>query len=129
MLPLKSSILLVSFSEILSIFGKIILIIKKNKMEESPEKSWAKTMLKLDLEMQSGAIWTDEKSQLQKEQKSDPADENPFPINESDDDGVYYDLGNGTRINMDNIGLPHILMPDPIYYGNHKIIERVQLLK
>ena len=98
-------------------------------MEESPEKSWAKTMLKLDLEMQSGAIWTDEKSQLQKEQKSDPADENPFPINESDDDGVYYDLGNGTRINMDNIGLPHKLMPYPIYYGNHKIIERVQLLK
>lgn len=98
-------------------------------MEESPEKRWAKAMFKLDLEMQSGAIWTDEKSQLQKEQKSDPEDENPFPIIESDDDGVYYELSNGTRINMDNIGLPHILMPDPIYYGNHKIIERVQLLK
>lgn len=98
-------------------------------MEESPEKRWAKAMLKLDLEMQSGAIWTDEKSQLQKEQKSDPEDENPFPINESDYDGVYYELSNDTRINMDNIGLPDILMPDPIYYGNHKIIERVQLLK
>lgn len=98
-------------------------------MEESPEKSWAKAMLKLDLEMQSGAIWTDEKLQLQKEQKSDPADENPFPINESDDDGVYYDLGNGTRINMDNIGLPHILKPDPIYYNGHEIIDRIQILK
>ena len=49
--------------------------------QDSTEKSWAKKMLELDLEMQSGAIWTDEKSQLQKEQKSDPADENPFPIN------------------------------------------------
>ena len=95
--------------------------------QESPEKKWAKTMLKLDLEMQSGAIWTDEKSQLQKEQKSDPADENPFPINESDD--VYYDLGNGTRINIDNIGLPYILKPDPVYYNGHEIIDRIQILK
>ena len=97
--------------------------------QDSTEKSWAKKMLELDLQMQSGAIWTDEKSQLQKEQKSDPADENPFSINESDDDGVYYDLGNGTRINMNNIGLPHILKPDPVYYNGHEIIDRIQILK
>lgn len=50
-------------------------------MEESPEKSWAKTMLKLDLEIQSGAIWTDEKSQLQKEQKSDLLKPDPVYYN------------------------------------------------
>lgn len=99
------------------------------KNQDSTEKSWAKKMLELDLDMQSGAIWTEEKSKLQKEEKSDPEDENPFPINESDDDGVYYDLGNGTRINMDSICPPHILKPDPVYYNGHEIIDRIQILK
>lgn len=98
--------------------------------QDSTEKSWAKAMLKLDLEMQSGAIWTDEKSGLQKEEKSDPEDENPFSINESDndDDGCYV-LSDGIRINIDKICPPHILMPDPIYYGSHEIIDRVRLIK
>lgn len=99
-------------------------------MENTHQKSWAKTMLELDLEMQSGAIWTDEKSQLQKEQKSDPEDENPFPINEDDnkDDGCYV-LSDGTSIRIDEICPPHILKPDPVYYNGHEIIDRIQILK
>ena len=38
-------------------------------MENPKEKTTAKTWLKMDLEMQSGAIWTDEKSGMQKKEK------------------------------------------------------------
>lgn len=100
-------------------------------MENTPEKSWAKTMLELDLEMQSGAIWTDEKSQLQKEQKSDPEDENPFPLNESDDDDDdnCYVKSDGTRINLENMYSPGILRPNPVYYNGREILARVRLIK
>ena len=43
--------------------------------QESPEKKWAKTMLKLDLEMQSGAIWTDEKIEILKDENYLDAEE------------------------------------------------------
>ena len=36
-------------------------------MEKNTEKEWAKLMLEMDLQSQSGSIWTDEKSELQKE--------------------------------------------------------------
>ena len=38
-------------------------------MEKITEKEWAKLMLEMDLKSQSGSIWTDEKSELQKEKK------------------------------------------------------------
>ena len=38
-------------------------------MKKENEKTTAKTWLKMDLEMQSGAIWTDEKSGMQKKEK------------------------------------------------------------
>ena len=39
------------------------------EMEKVKEKTTAKTWLEMDLEMQSGAIWTDEKSGMPKEKK------------------------------------------------------------
>ena len=39
---------------------------KKPKTQSTTPKTW----LKMDLEMQSGSIWTDEKSKLQKQKKA-----------------------------------------------------------
>ena len=65
-------------------------------MKKENEKTTAKTWLKMDLEMQSGSIWTDEKSGLQKE-KNYPAQNYK----------------------------PHILKPDPIKYGDKIILPNV----
>ncbi len=96
--------------------------------QDSPEKKWAKAMLELDLAMQSGAIWTEEKSRMQKEQKADPEDENPFPVNESYDDGIYYELSDGTRIYMDTDN-PMILDGEPTIYGDRIIPNTIHFLK
>ena len=65
-------------------------------MEKITEKEWAKLMLEMDLKTQSGSIWTDEKSGLQKENK----------------------ITNYQILDFK----PHILKPDPIYY-NGKIVD------
>jgi hypothetical protein len=74
--------------------------------QESPEKKWAKTMLKLDLEMQSGAIWTDEKTEILKDENYLDAEEtqNVLP----DRNKLYTILES-----MDSI----ILDGEPIKYG------------
>ena len=73
--------------------------------QESPEKSWAKAMLKLDLEMQSGAIWTDEKIEILKDENYLDAEE----TNVSPDRNKLYTI----LESMDSI----ILDGEPIKYG------------
>ena len=66
-------------------------------MKKTNEQEWAELMLKMDLQSQSGSIWTDEKSELQKEKKPT----------------IYHrpDFGSMT------------LDPDPVYY-NGKVVDR-----
>ena len=66
-------------------------------MEKNTEKEWAKLMLEMDLQSQSGSIWTDEKSELQKE-KTTTICQSP-------------DIGSMT------------LDPDPVYY-NGEVVDR-----
>ena len=73
--------------------------------QESPEIKWAKTMLKLDLEMQSGAIWTDEKIEILKDENYLDAEE----TNVSPDRNKLYTI----LESMDSI----ILDGEPIKYG------------
>lgn len=100
--------------------------------QESPEKSWAKAMLKLDLEMQSGAIWTDEKSQLQKEEKEEVTQnesinhlkqnsEIPKDASENKSKCAF------TYQELDSDAI--ILDGEPVKYGNHLIQDRVQILR
>ena len=56
---------------------------------KKPKKTTTKDFLKMDLQMQSGSIWTDEKSKLQKEKEYKTPH---FP--------------------------PMILSPDPVKYGD-----------
>ena len=65
-------------------------------MEKITEKEWAKLMLEMDLQSQSGSIWTDEKSELQKEEKR-----------------IVYQLPDFGSIS---------LKPNPVYY-NGKIVD------
>lgn len=96
--------------------------------QDSPEKEWAKKMLDLDLAMQSGSIWTDEKSGLQKEKKSDFDFDNSFPNNDSENDEIYYEGSNGTRIYMDAYK-PMILDGEPTKYGDRILPNPIQFLK
>jgi hypothetical protein len=66
-------------------------------MEKITEKEWAKLMLEMDLKSQSGSIWTDEKSELQKEKKT-----------------TIYQRPDFGSITLD---------PDPVYY-NGKVVDR-----
>lgn len=63
----------------------------------------AQDWLKMDLKSQSGSIWTDEKSKLQKEKKSQPYEKPNLP--------------------------PHILMPDTEDYGKVKISSETMILE
>ena len=58
------------------------------------KKEWAKKMLELDLKAQSGAIWTEEKSNTNAERKS-----KPYVIDDQD---------------------PHLLVADSVFYGGRK---------
>lgn len=50
-------------------------------MDNTPKKVWAKKMLEVDLQAQSGAIWTEEKSGLNAERKSkDYKVEDQYPV-------------------------------------------------
>lgn len=72
-------------------------------MKKENEKTTAKDWLKMDLEMQSGAIWTAEKSKLQKEKKI-----KPYKILDSD---------------------PSILKPDPMKYNGKEIPDNPLIIK
>ena len=66
-------------------------------MENATNKEWAKLMLEMDLKSQSGSIWADEKSRLQKEKEiiSYAIPKTNVQILKSDP--VYYD---GKEVNM-----------------------------
>lgn len=66
---------------------------------KKPEKTTAKDWLKMDLKAQSGSIWTDEKSKLQKKNK--------YKISES----------------------AMVLKPDPIKYGGKEIPEYSHIIE
>lgn len=66
---------------------------------KKPEKTTTKDWLKMDLKAQSGAIWTDEKSKLQKKNK--------YKISES----------------------AMVLKPDPIKYGGKEIPEDPHIIE
>lgn len=70
---------------------------------ENSKKTTAKDWLKMDLEMQSGAIWTAEKSKLQKKKKI-----KPYKILDSD---------------------PCILKPDPMKYGGKEIPDDPHIIE
>ena len=59
-------------------------------MEKNTEKEWAKLMLEMDLQSQSGSIWTDEKSELQKEKTTTIYQSPDFGSMTLDPDPVYY---------------------------------------
>ena len=59
-------------------------------MEKITEKEWAKLMLEMDLQSQSGSIWTDEKSELQKEKTTTIYQSPDFGSMTLDPDPVYY---------------------------------------
>lgn len=62
-------------------------------MENTKKTTTAQDWLEMDLKAQSGAIWTDEKTGLQKEKKN-----YTIPISE-----------------------PQLLKPDPIYYNGKEV--------
>lgn len=64
-------------------------------MDNTPKKEWVKKMLELDLKAQSGAIWTEEKSNTNAERKS-----KTYVINEQG---------------------PDLLVPDSVFYGGKEI--------
>lgn len=59
-------------------------------MKKTNEQEWAELMLKMDLQSQSGSIWTDEKSELQKEKKPTIYQHPDFGSITLDPDLVYY---------------------------------------
>ena len=59
-------------------------------MEKNTEKEWAKLLLEMDLQSQSGSIWTDEKSELQKEKTTTIYQSPDFGSMTLDPDPVYY---------------------------------------
>ena len=65
-------------------------------MEKITEKEWVKLMLEMDLQSQSGSIWTDEKSELQKEKKPTAYQLPVFGSITLKPDPVYY---NGKIVN------------------------------
>ncbi|WP_312751101.1 hypothetical protein [Epilithonimonas hominis] len=65
-------------------------------MKKATKKEWTKLMIEIDLQSQSGSIWTNEKSELQKEEKR-----------------VVYELPDFGSVS---------LKPDPVYY-NGKIVD------
>lgn len=71
-------------------------------MDNTPKKVWAKKMLELDLKAQSGAIWTEEKSNTNAERKS-----KPYVINAQDS---------------------HLFVPDPVFYNGKKVKNMPALL-
>lgn len=101
--------------------------------QESPEKCWAKAMLKLDLEMQSGAIWTDEKSGLQKEEKEDVTENESINHLKQNSEIPKDDASENkskcafTYQELDSDAI--ILDGEPVKYGNHLIQDRVQILR
>ena len=73
---------------------------KKNRKSSNKEKTSSKDWLEMDLKAQSGAIWTDEKSNnLQKEKGYQPP--------------------------KDQAG---ILAPDPVQYGGKEFPDESQIL-
>lgn len=59
-------------------------------MKKTNEQEWAELMLKMDLQSQSGSIWTDEKSELQKEKKPTIYQHPDFGSITLDPEPVYY---------------------------------------
>lgn len=59
-------------------------------MKKTNEQEWAELMLKMDLQSQSGSIWTNEKSELQKEKKPTIYQHPDFGSITLDPDPVYY---------------------------------------
>ncbi len=99
------------------------------KKKRTTTKNW----LKMDLEGQSGAIWTDEKSELQKEKTVLPLYLNKQEekwetvlINESD----IEDLDFLKLLELSNqITFGTILKPKPAYYNGYEIKENIQIIE
>ncbi|WP_241280353.1 hypothetical protein [Chryseobacterium cucumeris] len=100
--------------------------------QESPEKSWAKAMLKLDLEMQSGAIWIDEKTGLHKEEKEEATQNESINHLKQNSETLKDALENKPKCSFTYQELDSdaiILDSEPVKYGNHLIQDRVQILR